>query len=176
MLFAAFSHAGKALQADLVLAIPRLRRYARVLTGDAASADDLVQETLARARKKKRRCNDARGLRLLLFAVMHDVHETRREATRRSLALARDRGEVVEDLAGGELSRGTSWPTPSQTMARLPVEEREVLLLVALEELLYEEVAATLSIPIATVMARLVRAREKLRALVVEQSTAAAAD
>src|ERR1700720_3921568 len=59
---------------DLVAAIPRLRRYARVLTGDAARADDLVQDTLARAWEKRRLWRIGSDLRAWLFTIMHNVH------------------------------------------------------------------------------------------------------
>jgi RNA polymerase sigma-70 factor (ECF subfamily) len=55
-----------------------------------------------------------------------------------------------------------------QQMGRLPADQREVLLLAAVEELRYDEIAAVMSIPIGTVMSRLSRAREKLRRIVGE--------
>ena len=63
-----------------------------------------------------------------------------------------------------------------QQMGRLPVDQREVLLLAAVEEMRYEEIAAVLSVPIGTVMSRLSRAREKLRRLVADPASAAASD
>ena len=59
---------------DLVAALPRLRRYARVLTGDANRADDLVQDTLARAWEKRRLWHAGTDLRAWLFTIMHNVH------------------------------------------------------------------------------------------------------
>src|SRR5437667_12120713 len=60
-----------------------------------------------------------------------------------------------------------------RAIARLPTEQRSVLLLVTLEEMSYEEVAHALGIPIGTVMSRLSRAREKLRAMMLGQGAAA---
>src|SRR3954454_25256820 len=68
---------------DLVAAIPRLRRYARVLTGDAARADDLVQETLARGWEKRRLWAAGTDLRAWLFTIMHNVFVNQRAHARR---------------------------------------------------------------------------------------------
>jgi RNA polymerase sigma-70 factor (ECF subfamily) len=155
---------------DLVAALPRLRRYARVLTGDASRADDLVQDTLARAWEKRRLWQAGTDLRAWLFTVMHNVHINQ-------LALARrDAANVSLDAEGGF----AAWQVPVranqlervelmelvQQMGRLPAEQREVLLLAAVEELRYEEIATVLGIPIGTVMSRLSRARDKLKRLV----------
>src|SRR5207244_10738093 len=71
---------------DLVAALPRLRRYARVLTGDAARADDLVQDTLARAWEKRRLWQAGTDLRAWLFTVMHNVYVNQLALIRRDEA------------------------------------------------------------------------------------------
>src|SRR6201989_3624787 len=68
---------------ELVAAIPRLRRYARVLTGEASRADDLVQETLARAWAKRRLWSIGTDLRAWLFTIMHNVYVNQRALSRR---------------------------------------------------------------------------------------------
>ena len=68
---------------DLLAAIPRLRRYARVLTGDAARADDLVQETLARGWEKRRLWAAGTDLRAWLFTIMHNVFVNQRATSMR---------------------------------------------------------------------------------------------
>lgn len=157
---------------DLVAAIPRLRRYARVLTGDAHRADDLVQDTLTRAWAKQRLWREGSNLRAWLFTLMHNVHVNQRarrahEARQVSLdaessapvwvasvrATQDDRLEVLEVM---------------QRIGQLPVDQREVLLLAAVEELRYEQIAVVLDIPMGTVMSRLNRAREKLRRMLDE--------
>jgi RNA polymerase sigma-70 factor (ECF subfamily) len=154
-------------QPDLLAAIPRLRRYARVLTGDVNRADDLVQETLARAWEKRRLWAAGSDLRAWLFTIMHNVF-----INQRALAL---REKMQVSLDGGEAD--AAWQIPvragqytrveltelMQHVGRLPVDQREVLLLAAVEELRYEEISIALGIPIGTVMSRLSRAREKLR-------------
>ena len=59
---------------DLIAALPRLRRYARVLTGDVNRADDLVQDTLTRAWAKRSLWHAGSDLRAWLFTIMHNVH------------------------------------------------------------------------------------------------------
>jgi RNA polymerase sigma-70 factor (ECF subfamily) len=155
-------------QPDLLAAIPRLRRYARVLTGDVNRADDLVQETLARAWEKRRLWAAGTDLRAWMFTIMHNVFVNQRALARREkLQLSLD--------DGGEGNE--AWQIPVRAMqytrvelielmqhvGRLPTDQREVLLLAAVEELRYEEIATVLGIPIGTVMSRLSRAREKLR-------------
>ena len=153
---------------DLLAAIPRLRRYARVLTGDPARADDLVQETLARGWEKRRLWAAGTDLRAWLFTIMHNVF-----VNQRAMAV-RESQNVSLDAEG---DAGAAWQVPvrapQQThvellevlrqLAQLPPEQREVLVLAAVDEMRYEEIATMLSIPVGTVMSRLSRAREKLR-------------
>jgi len=158
---------------DLIAAIPRLRRYARVLCGDVVRADDLVQDALARAWEKRSLWRAGSDLRAWLFAVMHNVHVNQLATSRR------EAGNVSLDA---EDEHGAAWQVPARGnpfdriellelvvhMGRLPLEQREVLLLAAVEEMPYEEIAATLRIPIGTVMSRLSRARAKLRRMTAE--------
>jgi len=161
---------------DLVAAIPRLRRYARVLTGDASRADDLVQDTLARAWEKRRLWQAGTDLRAWLFTVMHNVYVNqlalaRREAGNISLDADTNGAAWQLPVRGNQLDRVELLELVTQ-MGRLPPDQREVLLLAAVEELRYEEIARVLSVPIGTVMSRLSRAREKLRRLVAEPPSA----
>ena len=148
----------------LVELIPRLRRYARALVGERATADDLVQDTLERAWAKLHLYRRGTDLRAWLFTVMHNVHVNRVRAARPVDPLEDEmpelaqRGTQADALLVRDLDRA---------IARLPADQRAVLLLVTLEEMSYEEVARTLGIPIGTVMSRLSRAREKLRAMML---------
>jgi RNA polymerase sigma-70 factor (ECF subfamily) len=170
------THAPALPHPELVAAIPRLRRYARVLTGDATRADDLVQDTLARAWEKRRLWRAGSDLRAWLFTIMHNVHVNQ-------LALARrDAANVSIDADPAN----AAWQLPvratqldriellelAQQIGRLSPDQREVLLLAAVEELRYEEIASVLSVPIGTVMSRLSRARDKLRQLLAEPASA----
>jgi RNA polymerase sigma-70 factor (ECF subfamily) len=157
---------------DLVAAIPRLRRYARVLSGDATRADDLVQDTLARAWEKRRLWQAGTDLRAWLFTVMHTVFVNQRALARRDARNvsidADDAGEVWQIAVRPNQQLRVEIAEVLASVGRLPVEQREVLLLAAVEELKYEEIAAALDVPIGTVMSRLSRARAKLRQMHAE--------
>jgi RNA polymerase sigma-70 factor (ECF subfamily) len=157
---------------ELVAALPRMRRYARVLTGDASRADDLVQDALARAWEKRRLWRAGSDLRAWLFTIMHNVHvnqiaANRRDAANVSLDALDEDGGWQPAVRGGETQR-LELDEVLRAMARLSADQREVLLLAAVEELRYEEIAAVLAVPVGTVMSRLSRARERLRASMTE--------
>ncbi len=147
---------------SIVGLIPRLRRYARALAGDKAAADDLVQDTLERAWAKLHLYRRGTDLRAWMFTVMHNVFVNQLRASRPGVQLEDDLPELsrpareTESLELRDLDRA---------IRRLPPEQREVLLLVVLEDMSYDEAARTLGIPIGTVMSRLARAREKLRSM-----------
>jgi len=147
---------------SIVELIPRLRRYARALAGDRIAADDLVQDTLERAWSKLHLYRRGTDLRAWLFTVMHNVYVNQVRALRPVAQLDEDLPELaqpareVDSLVLRDLDAA---------IRSLPPDQREVLLLVALEEMSYDEAASTLGVPIGTVMSRLSRAREKLRAM-----------
>jgi RNA polymerase sigma-70 factor (ECF subfamily) len=141
--------------------VPHLRRYARALLRHEVDADDLVQDTLERALRKFSLWKPGTNLRAWLFSVMHNVHVNRIRAKRDLDSLEEDMDVPVE----GRQEEGLKMRDLSASLLGLPLEQREVLLLVALEGLSYEEVARTLDIPMGTVMSRLSRGRERLRGL-----------
>lgn len=145
---------------QLQACLPGLRRYARALAG-ALHADDLVQDTVERAWRK---LNQRGGeMRPWLFSIMHNLHVD--QLRRPGLALQ----ELDDDalLPAPEHTPGQSIAIGEMdaALARLPLGQREVILLVALEQMPYEQVAATLGIPVGTVMSRLSRGRDRLREL-----------
>ena len=150
---------------SLVGHIPDLRRYARSLTGDAWAADDLVQDTLERACQRWQLWAAGSDLRAWLFTLMHNLFvDGARRAVRQQAAHRVD----VDDVAN-ELQAPAGVPDQAldlqRCLLRLPVEQREVLLLVTLQDLGYEEAARITGVPIGTVMSRLSRARARLRDL-----------
>ena len=142
--------------------IPRLRRYARALTGDALLADDLVQDTLERALTKRHLWRRGSDLRAWMFTIMHNVfvNQVRARAANVTVALDAEAYEVPARTSPVDLLEVSDIDA---AMRHLPNEQREVLLLVALEQLSYGETARALAIPLGTVMSRLSRARERLR-------------
>ena len=147
---------------SLIELIPRLRRYARALVGERAAADDLVQDTLERAWSKLHLYRHGTDLRAWLFTVMHNVHVNRLRAARPTDPLEDEIPELAQRATQGDALMVRDL---ERAVAALPIAQRQVLLLVALEDLSYEETARVLEIPIGTVMSRLARAREKLRLL-----------
>jgi RNA polymerase sigma-70 factor (ECF subfamily) len=145
--------------------IPRLRRYARALTGDAHRADDLVQDTLERAWTKFSLWRRGSDLRAWLFTIMHNVfvNQVTSSGARQEWQALDDEALEVPVPAGQE--RALEMRDLATALAQLPLEYREVLLLVGLEELRYEEAAKILDVPLGTIMSRLSRGRERLRQL-----------
>src|SRR5689334_19715324 len=144
---------------ELVAALPRLRRYARVLTRDLNRADDLVQDTLARAWEKRRLWQAGSDLRAWLFTIMHNVFLNQRAIARRdarnvSIDASEDGAAVWQIPVRATQSDRVELADVFLQIGRLPVEQREVLILAAVEELRYEEIAAALAIPLGTVMSR----------------------
>ena len=142
--------------------IPRLRRYARALTGDRNAADDLVQDTLERALSRFHLWRRGSDMRAWLFTIMHNVF------VNQARSRARRQHEALENEPAADAVRA---PEPDWlelrdldgALARLPHEQRAVVLLVGLEQFTYEEAARVLDVPIGTIMSRLSRGRGRLR-------------
>jgi len=155
--------------AELEALIPRLRRFARALTGNREAADDLTQDTLERAWVKRDLWQAGTNLRAWLFSVMHGVfvNSARRWRPTESLdALAEAGLERVDEGAGAESAIAVS--ELRRALQRLPDEQCQIVLLVGLEQFSYAEAAEVLGVPIGTVMSRLSRGRERLRQLLEE--------
>jgi RNA polymerase sigma-70 factor (ECF subfamily) len=147
------------LRSQIVAEMPRLRRLARALARNAEIADDMVQDTLFRALRAESRWTGT-DARPWLITILLNVNRNRlRSLSRHGIPV--DVSEVDNQSPppgpreeGIDIGRG---------LDRLNPDQREVLLLVALEGLSYEDCAKVLSIPVGTVMSRLSRAREALR-------------
>ena len=150
--------------------IPRLRRYARALTGDGGAADDLVQDTLERAWVKLHLWRRGSDLRAWLFTIMHNVYVNQVRSRHDEVLVDDDSLDAPQRPTQTDLLEVRDIDA---ALRRLPADQREVLLLVALERMSYSEAARALSIPIGTVMSRLARAREKLRVLLDSDPAAA---
>jgi RNA polymerase sigma-70 factor, ECF subfamily len=148
--------------------IPALRRYARYLLRDAEKADDLVQDCLERAIAKRRLWQNPDRFRPWLFALMRNLHlnQVRRQGRRppevpidsaipQSMQLAAHPESQVERVVATQALAA---------LADLDPDQREVLILAAVEGLPYKEIAETLGVPLGTVMSRLSRGRARMRA------------
>ena len=141
--------------------IPRLRRYARALTGDRNAADDLVQDTVERALSRLHLWRQGSDLRAWLFTIMHNIY------VNQTRSRIRHPHEALDESAAEALhGREPDWAELrdiDDALSRLPSDQRAVLLLVGLEQFTYEEAAQVLEVPLGTVMSRLSRGRERLR-------------
>lgn len=153
--------------AELLVLIVHLRRYARALVGRGEDAEDLVQETLARAVARMNRdkgdLGAIRNRKSYLFAILHNAHVDRmpERYRARNVVSIHDVAHIlpVEPNQGDRAQLNDL----ERALGALPEEYRQVVLLVGLEGFTYQEAADTLGIPVGTVMSRLSRGREKLR-------------
>lgn len=140
-----------------------LRRYARALIGNPHDAEELVQESLVRALARPHFWDGIRDPRAYLFTILHNVHVDRLASRRRA-------GSQVDlDSVVAYLSHPAPQPAALELrdlqrgLAELPEEQRQVVLLIGLEGMSYQEAAEVLEVPLGTVMSRLSRGREALR-------------
>ena len=156
---------------ELALQIPRLRRYARALTHNVAWADDLVQDTLERALRRRWLFRIQGNLTSWLMTILYrlylnDTARKRRQEEQEVDAALPETGRTVE----------YGWHIDMQrALARLSPEHRAVIVLAGLEQVSYQEAADILGVPLGTVMSRLARARSQLRAILSEQDGTTAA-
>ena len=140
------------------MAIPALRRYARALTRDAETADDIVQDTLVRALRSEHLFHGG-DTRAWLYTILTNLNRNRlRTLSRRpTLAPIKDSDAVTggPEAGGRDIARA---------LDELAEDQRSALLLVVLEGLTYREAAEVQGVPIGTVMSRLARARSQIKA------------
>ena len=148
---------------QLLTWVPRLRRYARALAGNRDDADDLVQDTLERAWAKSGLWRGVSDMRAWLFGIMHNLHvDGVRRPKLHTVGMDDDTPEIPVAPTQGERLAVLDLQA---ALDLLPSEQKEIVLMVALEDMAYSDVARALGIPIGTVMSRLSRGRERLRAL-----------
>ncbi len=140
-------------------AIPALRRYARALTRDAETADDLVQDTLVRALRSEHLFHGGE-LRSWLYTILTNLNRNRL----RSLARRPVMTLIADDDAPDAFGADANARDIERALASLVEDQRTALLLVVLEGLTYREVAEVQGVPVGTVMSRLARARAQVKA------------
>jgi RNA polymerase sigma-70 factor (ECF subfamily) len=155
----------------------QLYNLAHWLTGERADAEDLVQETYAKALKGVRSFQEGTNLRAWMFKILRNTFLTSRSGLR-----AQNTVSFEEEV--GNVQTPSHSVTPESialqlensqivinAMADLPIAYREIVLLSDVEELSYKEIAQILAVPIGTVMSRLSRARNMLRQALVVHPT-----
>lgn len=147
--------------------IPRLRRYALALTNDPAAADDLTQDCLERAIRKRHQLKKYASVRVWLYRILYTVFLNQRLRTSRlrNYLPIEDMPEPPSVSASQEES--VICQEITEAMRCLPAEQRAVVALVAVEGLSYDEAASALDLPIGTVRSRLSRGRETLQRIYV---------
>ena len=158
---------------DIPAHLDVLRRYALVLTRDADAAEDLVQEALLRAVGSAHTWQPVRPVRPWLLAILHNAHVSRRRRRQVEAACAAELARALPAVAPAPQPSRVELGRTMQALLTLPEEQREVLVLVALEGFAYKDAAELLGIPLGTLMSRLGRGREALRRAVGEGRAAA---
>ena len=148
--------------------VPALRRYARALTHDADLADDLDQDSLERAIRKRELWRPTGSLRGWLFRILLNVYRNDLRTRRRMHAVMSPDAPLAEPGVKAAQHGHLALAETARAMQALPAEQREALLLVAVEGLSYAEAATALDIPAGTLMSRLARGRAALRQAIEE--------
>ena len=154
------------------LALPlfdQLYNFARWLTQDASEADDLVQETYAKALRGFSSFQSGTNFRAWMYRILRNSFLSSRTGLKATVAFDEEDHEIAQaqDSSSPEslLIAQASREVVQRALEELPVHFREILLLCEVEEMSYQEIAETLAIPAGTVMSRLFRARRALREL-----------
>ena len=157
---------------DLVKELPYLRRFARGLCGDSALADDLVQDCVERALVKSHLYDPARPLRGWLYAVLRNIYVSNwRRNSKFTGAKHIDDLEGLEGSVPPEQESNFSVSLITNALDTLPAQQREVLVLISLEDVSYQQAAEIIGVPIGTIMSRLSRARAHLQNILEERGT-----
>ena len=147
----------------------RLYNFAHWLTQDRQEAEDLVQETYAKALKGFRSFQPGTDFRAWIYQILRNTFLTSRTGLKSTATVPlemesdEDSLPAVKETPESILLQRSDRRLVQEALGQLPVPYREVLLLCEFEEMSYHEISATLAIPMGTVMSRLSRARRALR-------------
>ena len=149
---------------DLVALLPRLRRFARGLTRDAADGDDLCQATIERALKSSHQWQGGTRLDAWVYRIMRNIWIDQARARSRSnrTFAAEEEGADIGNGGDAAIEAHVELGNVGRAMARLPAEQQEALMLVLVEGFAYKEAAEVLGCPIGTLTSRLARGRDAL--------------
>jgi RNA polymerase sigma-70 factor (ECF subfamily) len=149
---------------QLVAVLPRLRRFARGLTGSVVDADDLVQAACERALTRQHQFQEGTRFDSWMFRIVQTIWIDQI----RSREVRKESEEVPEDRLGSDMpvrriEARLGLDEVRRAVGRLPPEQRTVLMLVTVDGLSYKEAAQVIGVPVGTVMSRLARARVALQ-------------
>lgn len=150
---------------EIQACVPALRRYARALTRNADQADDLVQDCIERALRKRGLFRPTGPMQAWLYRMLLNLYRNGLRQTRRRGDHVPIESLLVEPSTAAPQPGRIALAEMSRAIDQLPGDQREALLLVVLEGVSYEEAAGILEIPAGTLMSRLYRARTALRQL-----------
>lgn len=151
-------------ETELLALLPRLRRFARSLTGTGHDADDLCQMAIERALKSRAQWQDGTRLDSWMYTITRNIWiDTRRSAARRPVAAAGENALArVAGPGAGSVEAHVELANVERAMQALPPDQREAVSLVLVEGMTYAEAAEILAIPPGTLTSRLVRGRQAL--------------
>ena len=149
---------------QLIAVLPRLRRFARGLTGSAADADDLVQAACERALARQHQFQEGTRFDSWMFRIVQTIWIDQNRAR----AVRKEDGDVAEERLGTDapvrrIEARLALAEVRQAVQLLPPDQRTVLMLVTVEGLSYKEAAVVAGVPVGTIMSRLARARVALQ-------------
>ena len=163
------------LREKMIAALPRLRRFCLALTGNTDDGDDLTQSTIERALTRIEQWQPDTRLDSWMFRIAQNINiDAARAAKTRGVRVDVDQLEALRGDDGREITEARSSLARAQSaMAALPDDQRALMALVVIEGQSYKEAAATLDIPIGTVMSRIARARKAIAASIQASATPA---
>lgn len=152
------------LRHQIVALLPRLRRFSYALTGDMDSADDLVQETCARALSRLDQWQPGTRLDSWMFRIAQNIWIDRLRAHKvRGVVVDLDAARDMAGEDGRQVTEGRlALNKIAKGIAQLPPDQKVLIALICVDGLSYKEAAEVLDVPIGTVMSRLARARRAL--------------
>lgn len=161
---------GTSFEEGLVSLLPRLRRFAHGLSGQAADADDLTQRTVERALRARDQWQAGTRLDSWLYRIMRNlwIDTTRARGRADRIMLPEEAGEKAGYDPAPDMEAKLTLAQIMHAMERLPDEQREAVALVLIEGIGYREAAEILDIPVGTLSSRLARGRNALLHLVGE--------
>ncbi|RYH07076.1 sigma-70 family RNA polymerase sigma factor [Tropicimonas sp. IMCC6043] len=151
------------LEKNLDEYVASLKRYAMVLTRNRDAAEDLVQETLAKAIAAADQWQPGSDLRVWLFRILHNTHvsERRRHKVREDAWL-----HIPETVENTDPTKRIELQQVLDALQELPEAQRLPIVLIAIKEMSYADAARTLDLPLGTFYSRLGRGRAALRKIV----------